>query len=254
MLDSPRPFLAARATTLAVVLLAAHVATPSSAASQEVTPTAPALSGRFSGAVHGYVTEPLGDFSLNTGNGFGLGATALWKIDSAGIASLRADLGLVTYGWSNRRISFPNTGGLIQLNLNTTSSIFSFVAGPQIGGQAGPLSPYVSVLGGFSVFWTSSALEGSNESAEGNDAFATTTNLSDVVWAYGGAGGVTYRVYNGRRPVRLDFGARYLRHDDVRYLNEGRVRDAVDNDRPPIPLRGSADFVTYYFGVTWLNY
>src|SRR6188472_1768618 len=71
----------------------------------------PALSQRFSVAAHGYVTEPRGDFALNTGNGFGIGATALWKMDRDGFISMRADLGVVTYGMNNRRIAFPNTAG-----------------------------------------------------------------------------------------------------------------------------------------------
>ena len=214
----------------------------------------PALSQRFSVAAHGYVTEPRGDFSLNTGNGFGLGATALWKVDPDGFFSMRADVGVVTYGMNNRRIAFPNTAGLIQLNLNTTSSIFSMVAGPQIGGTIGRLSPYVAPLGGFSVFWTDSSIEGWDDGVDGQNPFARTNNLNDAVWAYGAAGGATYRVYNGRRPVRIDFGARYLKHDDVRYLNERRIRDALENDRPPVALRGQANFLTYYFGVNWVVY
>jgi hypothetical protein len=212
----------------------------------------PILPQRFYVAAHGYVTEPRGDFALNTGNGFGLGGTAVWRMDRDGFLNIRADLGVVTYGMNNRRIAFPNTAGLIQLNLNTTSSIFSMVAGPQLGGNFGRLSPYVAPLGGFSVFWTDSSIEGWDDGVDGQNPFASTTNLHDAVWAYGAAGGATYRVYNGRRPVRVDFGARYLKHDDVRYLNERRIRDALANDRPPIALRGQANFLTYYFGANWV--
>ena len=240
-----------RVIARAIVAMAAFAPWASTDAQEAVQP---ALSGRFTVAAHGYVTEPRGDFALNTGNGFGLGATALWKMDKDGFASLRADLGVVTYGMNNRRIAFPNTAGLIQLNLNTTSSIFSFVGGPQIGGTMGRLSPYVAALGGFSVFWTDSSIEGWDDGVDGQNPFASTNNLNDAVWAYGAAGGATYRVYNGRRPVRIDFGARYLKHDDVRYLNERRIRDALENDRPPIALRGQANFLTYYFGVNWVVY
>lgn len=205
--------------------------------------------GRLSGTGHLQVTEPKGDFGANTGTGFGASATGLWRLDANGIANLRADLSAVTYGSTRRRIDFANTGGLVKLDLRTTSSIVSFLVGPQIGGTAGPVSPYVAALGGFSVFWTESSVEGSNNLSNNNDPFASTTNSSDFVPVYGGAVGTTIRVYNGARPVRLDLGARYLRHDEVSYLNKQRVEEAFTSNRDPIPLRGRADFVTYYFGV-----
>ena len=56
------------------------------------------------------------------------------------------------------------------------------------------------------------------------------------------------RVTGGNFPVRLDLGARFLRHDDVRYLTSDRVRQAFENDAAPVPVRGRADFITYYLG------
>ena len=224
------------------------LALPNGALAQSDRPAAIG-SGRLSGAVHLQVTEPKGDFGKNTGTGFGLGAVGLWRLDANGVANLRADMGFITYGSKTRRIDFANTGGLVKLDLRTTSNIFSMVGGPQIGGTAGPVAPYVALLGGFSVFWTESSVEGSNNSSNNGEPFASTTNASDFVPAYGGAAGLAIRVYNGTRPVRLDLGARYLRHDDVSYLNEERVEDAFRNNRDPIPLRGRADFVTYYLGV-----
>lgn len=50
------------------------------------------------------------------------------------------------------------------------------------------------------------------------------------------------------REFRIEFGARYLRHDNVKYLNDQRVEEAYQNNRDPIPLRGRADFVTYHLG------
>lgn len=219
-------------------------ATAASLSAQSRSPRA--LTGTFSGAAHFQITEPRGEFGENTGNGFGVGVVGLWRLDPNGIANLRADLGVVTYGSTTRRIDFANTGGLVKLDLTTRSNIFSMVAGPQIGGTTGVFSPYMAALGGFSVFWTESSVEGSSNNS--NEPFASTTNASDAVLAYGGAAGAILRVYNGARPVRLDFGARYLRHDDVSYLNRERVEDAFRNDRDPIPLRGRADFITYYFG------
>ncbi|WP_411278531.1 hypothetical protein [Gemmatimonas sp.] len=205
-----------------------------------------APSGRGSIGLHLQLSEPKGEFGQNTGNGFGFGGYVLARLDPNSIANLRGDVSFLTYGNATRRISLSGTGGLIQLNLRTTSNIVSFVTGPQLLGPNGTFTPYATALGGFSVFWTSSSIEGSSNE---QDPFATTTNASDAGWAYGGAVGSYIRVSNGKNPVRIDLGARFLRHDDVRYLNADRVREAYNNDRPPVPIRGRADFVTYYLGI-----
>ena len=230
---------AAIISALAAALLAGPAGAQSSAASG-----APSGRGSFGG--HLQVTEPRGEFGQNTGNGFGVGGYALWRLDPNAIVNLRGDLSFVTYGNTRRAIPLSGTGGLIQLNLRTTSSIASFVAGPQLLGPTGTFTPYATALGGFSVFWTSSSIEGSNNQ---QDPFATTTNASDVALAYGGAVGGYFRLTSGAHPVRLDLGARFLRHDDVSYLNADRVRTAYQTDRPPVPIESRADFVTYYLGV-----
>lgn len=206
---------------------------------------------RFSLGVHLQGSEPKGEFARNTDNGFGVGAYALGALDKNHIVNLRADLSFLTYANSRRRIPLTGTGGLIQLDLNTSSNIMSFVVGPQLLGPTGVVTPYATALGGFSVFWTQSTVEGSSNN---NEPFASTTNSSDAVWAYGGAAGAYLRVYNGKHPVRLDLGARFLRHDDVRYLNEARVRDAFLANQPPVPIRGRVDFVTYYLGVNVITF
>lgn len=228
---------------LALAVVAAVLAEPAGAQSRA---EGGAPSGRGSIGLHLQVSEPKGEFGQNTGNGFGAGGYVLVRLDPNSIANLRGDFSFLTYGSSTRRIPLSGTGGLIQLDLRTTSNIVSVVTGPQLLGPTGTFTPYATALGGFSVFWTSSSIEGSNNE---NEAFATTTNASDAVWAYGGAVGSYIRVSNGKNPVRIDLGARFLRHDDVRYLNADRVRDAYNNDRPPVPLRGRADFVTYYLGI-----
>jgi hypothetical protein len=206
-------------------------------------PTAP--SGRGSFGIHLQGSQPKGDFAKNTETGFGVGGYVLARLDRNSILNFRADVSFLNYANSRRRIPLANTGGLIQLDLNTSSNIVSVVAGPQLLGPTGVFTPYATALGGFSVFWTDSRVEGSNND---NRPFASTTNASDAVWAYGGAAGAYVRLTKGRVPVHLDVGARFLRHDDVRYLNDQRVRDAFNNNTTPVPVRGRADFVTYYLG------
>jgi hypothetical protein len=228
------------------ILLAATFAVAPVAAAQARQPTG---LGNVFGNLQ--VTEPRGDFGKNTGNGFGLGAGLLLRIDPKAVINWRTELGVVSYGRSSRRIPLAGTGGLVKLDLETSSNIFTLVTGPQLLGPTGVIMPYVTALGGFSVFWTESSVEGSSNE---NEPFASTTNSSDFSTAYGGAAGLYIRVYNGVRPVRLELGARLLRHDKAAYLNNDRVREAFENEREPVPIKGRADFVTYYLGVSVVSF
>ncbi|WP_396215965.1 hypothetical protein [Gemmatimonas sp.] len=190
------------------------------------------------------MTEPKGDFGATTNNGYGFGAYVLGALDENKIVNLRGDFSFISYANSRRRIPLAGTGGLIQLDLRTSSNIASLVVGPQLLGPSGTFTPYATALGGFSVFWTESSVEGSQNQAP----FASSTNASDAVWAYGGAVGSYIRLTKGTHPVRLDIGARFLRHDDVQYLTADRVRAAFESNATPVPVRGRADFVTYYIG------
>ncbi len=231
-----------RAALLAATVVAATLSAPSAAVGQSNRP----LTGRLSGAVHVQVSEPRGDFAQNTGNGFGINGSLIAAFDRQAIATWRVDAGFLTYGNERRRIPLAGTGGLIQLDLRTSNNIFTLVTGPQLQVPVGAVTPYVAALGGFSSFWTQSTVEGSRND---NEPFASTTNNNDAALTYGGAVGAHVRVYNGPRAVRLDLGARFLRHDNAQYLNDQRVREAFEQDRPTIPIRGRADFVTYFLGV-----
>lgn len=231
--------VARRAAALAS---AAMLAAPTAAQAQSARP----LTGRLSGAVQLQVSEPRGDFAQNTGNGFGVNGSLIAAFDPQAIATWRLDAGFLTYGNERRRIPLAGTGGLVQLDLRTSNNIFTLVTGPQLQVPVGAFTPYVAALGGFSAFWTQSSVEGSRND---NEPFASTTNSSDAAFTYGGAVGAHIRLNNGPRAVRLDLGARFLRHDDARYLNDQRVREAFEQDRPTVPIRGRADFLTYFLGV-----
>jgi hypothetical protein len=201
---------------------------------------------RVTAGVSGNLSIPRGAFAETTERGWGLSGNVLIGLDPSSIFNARADLAFQSYGRVRQRVPLSSTtGNLIRVDLNTTNNIVSFVTGPQLLGPTGVFTPYASALGGFSAFWTTSSVEGTNNT----EPFASTTNSSDFAWAYGGAAGAYIRVHNGARPIRLDLGMRYLRHDDVTYLTADEVRAAVQQRRDPQPLRSRVDFSTYYIGV-----
>ncbi len=204
------------------------------------------LTGAVSAGVTLNVTQPRGAFDETTGVGFGLSGNVLFRLDENSILNFRADVAYQNYGNVRQRVPLsPNLGNLIRVDLNTTNNIATFLVGPQLLGPTGAFTPYASALGGFSAFWTTSSVEGTNE----QQPFASTTNSSDFAWAYGGATGAYIRVSNGARPIRLDLGVRYLRHDDVTYLTADEVRNSFEEQRNVRPLRSRADYFTYYAGV-----
>ncbi len=215
----------------------------SSVAEAQTDPPAPA--GPVTAGLALNVTQPRGVFNETTNLGWGLSGNVLFRLDPNSIFNIRADVAFTNYGNVRQRVPLSSTvGNLIRVDLNTSNNIATFVTGPQLLGPTGVFTPYASALGGFSAFWTTSSVEGTNN----NEAFASTTNSSDFAWAYGGAAGAYIRVKDGPRPIRLDIGVRYLRHDDVTYLTADEVRSASQARRDPRPIRSRVDFYTYFIG------
>lgn len=231
-------------TSRAGVLLAA-LALSAAAAGAQTSARIP--TGVFSGRIAFAVSDPKGDFGRNTGTGYGIDISGLWRLEEQAILNLRLDGAFLSYANSTRRVPLVGTGNLIKLDLRTSSNIFTLVGGPQLLGPKGVFTPYASALGGFSYFGTTTSVDGADNN---NDDFASTTNSSDFSLAYGASAGAYVRVYQSpKRDVRLELGGRYLRHDNARYLNDQRVEEGYRANRDPVPLRGRADFITYYIGI-----
>jgi len=195
------------------------------------------------------IAQPTGVFAETTNLGVGLSGNALFRLDPNAIFNIRTELSFVNYGNVSQRVPLsPTLGNLIQVDLRTSNNIASFLVGPQLLGPTGSFTPYAAALAGFSAFWTTSTVEGSNEQTP----FASTTNSSDFAWAYGGAAGAYLRVRGGERPVRLELGMRFLRHDDVTYLTADEVRASSQQGRDARPTRSRVDFYTYLIGAQFI--
>lgn len=233
--------LLATARKGAALALAPLLAATGSLAAQDVP-----MGGPVSAGVAFNVSQPRGAFDETTNLGWGLSGNVLFRLDPNAILNWRADAAFQNYGNVRQRVPLsPTLGNLIRVDLNTSNNIFTFVTGPQLLGPTGVFTPYAAALGGFSAFWTTSSVEGTNNA----EPFASTTNSSDFAWTYGGATGAYISVRGGARPIRMDVGVRYLRHDDVTYLTADEVRASVQDQRDPQPIRSRVDFYTYFIGV-----
>ena len=174
-------YRAANALSCAFLVAAAMLVTPLTVRAQQRV-----LTGVFSGSISGAVATPKGDFATNVGNGYGVNASALVRLDPKAIINARADFSYVGYASSTRRIPLAGSGNLVKLDLRTSSSIISVVGGPQLFGTRGAFTPYAAALGGFSYFFTETSVEGSNNT---DSPFASTSNSGDGALTYGGAVG-----------------------------------------------------------------
>jgi hypothetical protein len=207
---------ASRAVVPALALLAA--ATVHAQASTSFTGVP-----RFYGGGGVLGAQPIGEFSDYIDAGIGIGGHGILRVDERGLLGLRVDGGFLVYGSETKRVPLSNTiGGRIQVDVNTTNNIFFFGVGPQLMLPTGSVRPYANAGVGFSVFATTSSVEGVDNASQ---PFASDNNQSDVTLAYGGGAGLYIPVYRGRSIVSLDLGARFHSNGRVEYLREGSIRD-----------------------------
>ena len=228
--------------TAAVTTALISLLTVSSAAAQEegLDPY------RFSvgGSLLGFA--PQGDFAKNVDFAGGAGGHFLVRLDPAGIAAIRADLSFLVYGHERYRV--PLGGGplgLIQVDVNTTNSIFAGGLGLQLLAPGPRVRPYANASVGFSYFVTSSSVEGT----ESNEDFASSTNYEDGGFAWTVGGGLYIPLYARRTTVSLDIGARWIDNGERDYLRDDGIT-FVNNEVQLNPVSSKAKGLQYMLGIT----
>lgn len=191
--------------------------------------------------------DPVGELADYFNAGGGLQFEGLIPVEGSNRFRFRADLGFIIYGHESQRVCFSAPVGCrIQMDLNTTNSIFFGGVGPEFVLATGSFQPYVNAMVGFSYFATTSSLEGTWD----NRDFATTNNFDDIVLARRVGGGVRWQVSRGRHPVALDFGVERHQNGVANFLTKGDIEDHPDGSITIYPNRAEANLVTMRFGVS----
>lgn len=191
--------------------------------------------------------DPAGELADYFDAGGGLQLEGLIPVEGSNRFRIRADLGFIIYGHESQRVCFSAPVGCrIQMDLNTTNSIFFGGVGPEVLLATGAFQPYLNAMVGFSWFATTSSLEGTWDSQD----FATTNNYSDAVLARRVGGGVRWQVSRGRHPVSLDFGVEHHENGVAEFLTKGDIEDHPDGSITVYPNRAEANLVTMRFGVS----
>jgi hypothetical protein len=232
-------------TRLALVALFLFVGASSSDA--QTRRRGPLLPTRFTIAGDLLVAQPKGEFGSNIDTGFGGNVVFMYKLDPAGVFSLRADLGGMQYGSERKRVPFLPYTGRVLLDVTTTNNVYWGAIGPQMQLlTSGPVRPYVNAAIGVQGFVTQSALSGSDESWD----YASTTNSDDAAVAYMAGGGVYIPLGKTATSASLNIGARYHFGGTASYLREGDITDNADGTITLHPRNTKTDMVMWQIGVS----
>ncbi|MHB1311150.1 MAG: hypothetical protein ACYC3L_03955 [Gemmatimonadaceae bacterium] len=191
--------------------------------------------------------KPQGEFSRNVDATFGIGGFFGWRLGRSPFA-IRGDLGYNIYGSKTRRVPL-GTGplGLINVDVSTTNNIVNGGIGLQAGLPGASVRPYAGGSVGFSYFFTSSSVSGTNQST--SDAFASSTNYSDNTFAKTLFGG--FYVPIGSKGAQLDLSARYHWNGDARYLTERDITFNAAGNPVLSPHLTRADLLTISAGIAF---
>ncbi len=176
-------------------------------------------STRLLAAAHFTPVFPLGDFHRQLdATPLGGGVDVLWKFGrfplSAGFS-----VAIQGYGWRSRDalLSPDIPEVLVRVGTSNLMLLGHFVVRWQA--TAGALRPYVEGLAGITYLWTQTSVDDHS-----GGTIATTVNLDDAAFSFGGGAGVLVDVVRGRRfGLMLDAGARFLAGGRANYLRPGEL-------------------------------
>jgi hypothetical protein len=239
-------YVSSTVRSLALLALIAASASAQSATSTDSTTTSRSELLRRSGAsISVAQSRPQGAFGQRVGLGYGASGAYLFRLDDAGVLSLRADVGIMTYGGESRRSMLSETiGGRVEVNVETSNYIAPILIGAQLARPSGTLRPYVNVGAGGQAFFTESSVRGTSNALD----FASTTNHSAWAPAWAVGGGVAMPVYTGKASVQLDLGAQYVAGGRARYLTEGSIVDLPGGAISVTPVESATHLVVVRFG------
>jgi hypothetical protein len=197
----------------------------------------------FGAALQGL--KPQGEFAENVNFAGGLAGNVVYALDEAGIIALRADVGFLIYGSERYRV--PLGGGplgLINVDVNTTNSIFHGGVGLQLLSPGRTVRPYANATAGFSFFATSSSVSGSQQ----DTPFASSTNYSDGGFAWTAGGGLYVPLRAGSTRIQLDLGATWMDNGSRDYLRPDGITFAGGGVQLN-PVRSQAQALRFHLGI-----
>src|SRR4051794_16693137 len=211
---------------LANTLCALALLVASNSARAQIVLSSPSRSlslPRFTLGGAGVYAQPLGDFSRNVRQGWGIDGAGTYGIDAQSIVSLRAELGYVQYASKSEPFSLSTGVGFFDLESETKSGVLTFGVGPQLSLPIGSaVRPYVAGTIGFARFATSTSINipaDRSNTGEKEELNSRDYVPSDWVLSLGASAGIGFEVAALGRGVLVDLGARYHRNGQATYVS-----------------------------------
>ncbi len=190
-------------------------------------------------------TRPQGAFANHVGIGYGINGALLVQLDHAGILSVRADVGVATYGNQSTRTALSESvGDRVLVDVKTLNYLIPVTLGSQLSWPSGRVRPYLNIGVGAQGFMTESRVESTN----GGPAIASTTNHTAWAAAWGAGGGVAIPLRTGKTPIQLDFGVQYVTGGRASYLSRESIVDLPGGTIRVTPQESSTHVVVVRLG------
>jgi hypothetical protein len=180
----------------------------------------------WQGGLHFMVGSPQAEFRKNVDR-LGYGATGnVGYAPEGSPIMLGLEFGYMNYGSSDRREPFSTTIPDVTVKVSTTNNFVLGHAVLRLQPNTGLLRPYIQGMAGFNYLFTETKIE--DEDEPGKDV-ASSNNISDGAFSYGGGAGVLILVYSPEdgsiSDVFVDLGVRYTYGGEAEYLKEGSIRN-----------------------------
>jgi hypothetical protein len=214
--------------------------------------TTPLQAQKFQGGLDFMVGVPKGAFKQNLQrNGYGASGHIGFAPEQNPFL-VGIEVGYLNYGSESRREPFSTTIPDVTVDVNTTNNFLAMHFTLRIQPNIGNFRPYIDGLIGGNYLFTTTKIENTNNLSQ---EVASSTNVSDWAFSYGGGGGILIRVYSREEGGKnqeflLDLGVRYIVGGELQYLKEGSIRR--ENGRVTYDiLQSRTDLMGFLIGVAF---
>jgi hypothetical protein len=209
-------------------------------------------SDALSGSGYAHWGVPVGAFHQNEDGGGGLGGHIAYAVDRAHTLALRADFGMLAYGYVSRNARVaqydPFTGQFLGYDDVSYAvrqhQMYYMEGGPEITALNGTIRPYAFGSAGLAIFHSSMNVR--PPSYQGDEPVdRTLLTHGNFTWSTG----LGLRIGSHRpRGGLFDVGVRFRRNEAARYANDKAITTQPDGTVVVSPFSGSANLVTIYAG------